>query len=548
LIRAVTRLFTARIKLGMFDPFGSGPYDRIPFSVNDGPAHRRLALRAARESIVLLKNAGGLLPLSPRVHSIALIGPNAADPEVLLGNYHGSPSHAVTVLEGLRRRAGSHIRIESVKGCDLTSAAGLEPIPSASLRSDGRPGLHGEYFSNQELQGTPLVSRQDPMVDFRWDATSPVPGWPAQNVSARWTGELIPPRTGNYTLAVRGDDGFRLWVNGQKVIDDWSVHPPATRSATLPLEAGRPVALRLEFFQAAGGAEVALLWQPPNANPFGEAIAAARRADDVVFVGGISAALEGEEGTNGTGDRADLDLPAVQQALLQALVATGKPVVAVLMSGSALSVNWASAHVPAILQAWYPGEEGGDAVADVLLGTYNPAGRLPVTFYRSAAQLPPFTDYAMQRRTYRYFTGQPLYPFGFGLSYTRFAYGQLHLARTPEGSLKVTAQVTNVGPRAGEEVAELYLRPAPGQTQRRIAPDQPMPRLELAGFRRVPLLSHQRSTVTFTVAPEDLRLFNARGERTLQPGRWQVFVSGRQPDLRHASRAPDMLTGMAAMD
>jgi beta-glucosidase len=253
-----------------------------------------------------------------------------------------------------------------------------------------------------------------------------------------------------------------------------------------------------------------------------------------VFVGGISAQLEGEEGTNGNGDRTNLDIPQVQQDLLQAVAGVGKPVVLVLMSGSALSVNWAQAHIPAIVEAWYPGEAGGTAVAEALFGDYNPAGRLPVTFYKSTDQLPPFRDYAMKGRTYRYFAGEPLYPFGCGLSYTQFRYSGLTLPKrvAPDASVTVTVQVQNTGARAGDEVAELYLRPMPTAGAAEIAPGQPMPRLILAGFVRGRFAPHQTRTVSLTLMPEQLRLVNAQGKRDLQPGRWQVFVGGAQPNLK----------------
>ena len=533
--RSVKRLFTARMKLGMFDPPSQVPYSRIPDSVIDGPEHRRLALRAARESIVLLKNQRNFLPLRRSIKSLAVIGPNADDMGVLRGNYSGSSHHEVTVLEGLQKKLGGQTRIEYVQGSGLTAATDLAPVPASALRNGGKPGLRGEYFQGEDLAGTPVAVRRDTQVRFNWSGRGPVNGLSQYHYSVRWTGELLAPRDGEYTLGVRGDDGFRLYVNNKRVIDDWGVHPAQDRSATLTLKAGQAVPIRLEYFQAEGEAEVTLLWKEPGQAAFSDAVAAARRADAVIFVGGISSQLEGEEGTNGNGDRTDLNLPAIQQRLLQALYATKKPIVLVLMNGSALSVNWANAHLPAIMEAWYPGEEGGDAVADVLFGDYNPAGRLPVTFYKGVDQLPPFRDYAMKGRTYRYFTGTPLYPFGYGLSYTRFAYSHLNIPpkMDQDRSVTITAQVENVGARSGDEVAQLYLRAdaARPDSARMIAPGQPMPRLQLAGFQRVHLAPHQRKTVSFTLTPEQRRLVNAQGERTLEPGRWQVYVGGSQPNL-----------------
>jgi beta-glucosidase len=291
--------------------------------------------------------------------------------------------------------------------------------------------------------------------------------------------------------------------------------------------------VRLEYYQVRKETSIALQWKPLEAGPFAHAVAAAERADVVIFAGGLSSQIEGEEGTPYGGDRQTLDLPPVQQLLLQALVAAGKPVVFVLMNGSAMSINWAQEHVPAILEAWYPGEEGGNAITDILFGDYNPAGRLPVTFYKGVEQLPDFRDYAMKNRTYRYFSGEPLYAFGHGLSYTKFAYANLQAPTAVEAGkpVTVTVDVKNVGDRAGDEVVQLYLRPAPDAKVREIEPGQPMPRLILAGFTRLTLAPGASQTVSLTVKPEQLLLVNAQGERTLQPGDWQLYVGGNQPAL-----------------
>ena len=547
---SVKRLFTARMQLGMFDPPAQVVYSRITDSVIDSPDHRQLALKAAQESIVLLQNKNAQLPLSPNIKSLAVIGPNANDVGVLLGNYNGTPSHAVTALDGIRLRAGVGVRVEYVKGSTLTGASDMITIPASALSSGGKPGLSAEYFSNQELTGDPFAARRDAQVDFNWEKGSPVAGLPIVHISARWTGTLTAPIDGEYALGVRGDDGFRLFVGDQKVVDDWTIHAPEARSYMVTLKAGQAVPIRLEYFQAEGGAEVSLQWKQPGQNHFDEALSAARRADAVIFVGGISSQIEGEEGTNGGGDRTDLDLPVVQDQLLKALYATGKPIILVLMNGSALSVNWAQAHLPAIVEAWYPGEEGGTALASVLFGDVNPSGRLPVTFYTGVSQLPPFRDYAMKSRTYRYFDGKPLWSFGYGLSYTRFSYGNLQMPKSvrPGQPITVTAQVENVGTRAGAEVAQLYLRPDPQGAARQIAPGQPMPRLILAGFQRLTLAPHARGVARFTLTPDQLLLINAKGARTLQPHSWQVYVGGAQPDpAQNVGETEASVSGMLAV-
>jgi len=389
--QAVQRLFMARFRLGLFDPPEMVPYTQIPFAVNDSPEHRALALQAARESIVLLKNQDRCLPLRQDLQSIAVIGPNADEATVLLGNYHGTPSRSVTPLQGLQARVSPATEVLYAPGCDL--------------------------------------------------------------------------------------------------LDE-------------------------------------------SAADFAEALALARRADVVIFVGGISQLVEGEEGQRegvaggrrSRGDRDDLNLPSVQEKLLQALHATGKPVVLVLLNGSALAVNWASEHLPAIVEAWYPGEEGGTALAEVLFGDYNPAGRLPVTFYKSLSDLPPFEDYRMGGRTYRYFDGEPLFPFGYGLSYTTFAYSRLRLSAatiTPTETLTVSLDVQNVGQRAGDEVVQLYVSD--------VVASVPVPIRQLAGFSRLHLKPGEKQTVAFTLTPRQLSLIDDAGRRVVEPGEFQLAIGGRQP-------------------
>jgi beta-glucosidase len=382
---SLRRLLTARFKLGMFDPPEMVAYAKIPISENDSPAHRALALEAARESVVLLKNDGGLLPLKRGLKQIAVIGPTAADPLVLLGNYNGTPSRSVTLLDGIRNKVAPQTRVVYEQGCNL-------------------------------------------------------------------------------------------------------------------VEAG----------------------------PGDKAVALAAESDAVIFVGGITPRLEGEEMNVGLegfrgGDRTDIRLPKVQEELLKALAATGKPVVLVLTSGSALAVNWADEHLPAILQAWYPGEEGGTALADVLFGDANPAGRLPVTFYKSVEQLPPFEDYRMAGRTYRYFTGEPLYPFGYGLSYTRFAYSHLTVPRRARAgaNLTVKVRVTNAGKVAGDEVVQLYVKD--------VRATVPVPLRALQGFKRVRLRPGESQVVSFTLTPRQLSLIDKQFKRVVEPGEFEITVGGAQP-------------------
>ena len=555
---AVRRLMLARMRLGMFDPPARVKYAQIPYSVNQSDQNDRLSRRMAQESIVLLKN-DGVLPLSRDLGTIAVVGPNADDLQTLLGNYYGTPTRPVTVLAGIRAGVGPHTKVIYAQGADLVEGRqdprALAVIESAYLRSgpgDGTPGLKGEYFRGRELQGEPAMTRTDLTVGFRWDrGISPTADMVARgelsadralgedDFSVRWTGRLVPPVTGTYEISVTGDDGFRLFLDGRRVIDDWAIAPRAhARSVSVPLEAGKPVDVRLEYFEGIRDAEVRLAWRLPGAKePFEEALDAARASDAVVFVGGLTADVEGEEmkvsfpGFAG-GDRTDIALPEPQEKLLRALQATGKPVVFVLMSGSAVSVEWAQKNVPAILLAWYPGQRGGNAVADVLFGDVSPSGRLPVTFYRSVAQLPPFADYDMKGRTYRYFDGDPLYPFGHGLSYTRFEYSDLRVDQASVGSrqpFEVSVAVKNAGSMTGAEVVQLYTRA--------LASDVPMPIKSLRGFERVSLAPGETRRVRFTLTPlADFGHYDERAKSFIAPaGEYEVQAGASSRDIRLAA-------------
>ncbi|MEP6908329.1 MAG: glycoside hydrolase family 3 C-terminal domain-containing protein, partial [Pseudoxanthomonas sp.] len=448
---SLVRLMTARFRLGMFDPPERVRWARIPYSVNQSPQHDALARRAAQQSIVLLKN-DGVLPLSRSVRRIAVVGPTADDTMALLGNYYGTPESPVTILQGIRDAAPG-VEVLYARGADLVEGRDdpnamplIDPQYLRPSADSKERGLRGEYFSNRELSGAPRLVRVDPRIVFNWDRGSPTDNLmargeagpdeavPNDNFSIRWSGQLLPPVSGEYQIQVAANDGVRLYLDGKVVLDSWqNADRLSAHSARLELLAGKAYDLKLEYFDAERDAGVRLAWVRPGAvAPREEALAIARQSDVVVFVGGLTGDVEGEEmkvdypGFAG-GDRTDIRLPASQQGLLEALQSTGKPVVMVLTTGSALAVDWAQAHLPAIVLAWYPGQRGGSAVADVLFGDSNPAGRLPVTFYKASEKLPAFDDYAMQGRTYRYFDGVPLYPFGYGLSYTNFSYSDLAL-------------------------------------------------------------------------------------------------------------------------
>ncbi len=531
---ALKRLFTARFMLGMFDPLEQVPFSRIPYSVNNSADHRALALQAARESIVLLKNENGLLPLSKGIKSIAVIGPNADSRQPLLGNYNGTPSYAVTPLEGIRQKLGSSATVHWARGSALAEGVpALEPVPAACLRpaggSAGQTGLSAEYYRGTEFAGAPVRTQVDQMVDFQWQGVSPLSGEPYDPFCVRWSGFLIPPKSGTYHLAATGYSGYRLWLGGELVVESGGVHHNQLKSKTVDLEAGRLCTLQLDYINHGPAPEIQLLWQGPGTDLLGPALEAARQADVVVVVLGMNQDIEGEEmpvhvlGFDG-GDRTDLAVPGPQQELLQRLHALGKPVILLLLNGSAMAVNWANEHVPAIVESWYPGEEGGTAIADVLFGDYNPGGRLPVTFYKSVDDLPPFTDYNMEGHTYRFFRGEPLYAFGYGLSFTTFAYSNVRLSPGsvgPRQDVTVSVDVTNTGEAAGDEVVQLYITDGSASV--------PVPIRQLQGFRRVHLAAGETQSVTFTVTPRQLSLIDDAGKRVVEPGEFLISLGGRQP-------------------
>ncbi len=549
---ALERLFTARFRLGMFDPPGRVKFAQTPITVVDGPAHQALALEAARESIVLLKNEGRILPLGKDTKTIAVVGPNADDAEVLLGNYNGTPGRSVTPLEGIRRKVGAASRVLYAQGADWAEGLpAFEVVPASALRTikDRRvvAGLTGEYFNLgpvaqtqagpswdsatltfPDLSGAPAFSKVDSRLDLKWFDAAPDPRLRGSEFAVRWTGLLLPPVSGSYQVGGYGCTGFRLYLDDALLVEYKSNHEPSKKAKAVTLEAGRGYKLRIEYFNRGSDARFQLLWTRPNRQLEANALSVARQADVIVAMMGLSPRLEGEEmevpvaGFKG-GDRLTLDLPAAQQQLLEQLVALGKPVVLVLLNGSALAVNWAADHVPAIVEAWYPGQAAGTAIADVLFGDYSPAGRLPVTFYQSIDQLPAFSDYRMAGRTYRYFTGVPLYPFGFGLSYAQFAYRKLMVSShvLSGQDLAVSVEVENTGKVAGDEVVQLYVTDEEASV--------PVPVRALQGFERIRLAPGERRTVRFVLTPHQLAVVDNAGRRVLQPGGFEIAVGGKQP-------------------
>jgi beta-glucosidase len=528
--RAVSRVMTARFRLGMFDPDTIVEYARIPYTVNCSDYNRSLARQAARESIVLLKNDDSFLPLKENIRTIAVIGPNADNWEALVGNYNGIPKDPVTVFEGIRAKAGSCINVLYAEGSDLAPGVhNLTPVPSCYLVTpDGRQGAMGEYFNNREMRGEPLFTRVDDNIDFYWDNDSPHYLMPANDFGIRWITDLVVPVSGTYYLGAWASSSYELTVNGEMLLSFRGEHHGFHREVPIEMKAGEKYRIELSYRNFSGDADIKLLWAMPREKILEDAVRTASQADAVVLVLGLSQRLEGEEmgikieGFEG-GDRTSLSLPAIQEDLMSAMIQTGKPVIVVLMNGGPIASIQAEEKAAAVLLAGYAGVEGGSAVADVIFGDFNPAGRLPVTYYRSVDQLPPFAEYDMKNRTYRYFTGIPLYPFGYGLSYTTFSYSDLKLPENlaAGSNVNVSVMVTNTGSISGDEVVQLYITDEKASS--------PRPLRQLTGFKRVHLDPGQSTEVQFVIKAEQLSMINDKNVRVIEPGWFSVTVGGKQP-------------------
>ena len=569
---AVERLFVARFRLGLFDPPASNAYLRIPFSEDRSPAHLTLSLKASRESMVLLKN-DGLLPLKPGAYrTIAVVGPNAASLSALEGNYNAVPRDPQMPVDALQS-AFRGSKVIYAEGAPYADGVPL-PVPRTMLHpaaDDAREGLTAEYFAagtgsvSAAFTGKPVTTRIDHAIDFDWNSAAPVQGLDQSAFAVRWTGVIVPPQPGALEFNMRlahcypcnDHEHFTVKVDG-KDVSTYATSGGEARESTTPRftvnfadTAPHPIEITYTHDAPLFGGGLTLEWVPPPGLLQKQAMAAVAKADLVVAMIGLSPELEGEEmkidvpGFDG-GDRTDVALPASQATLLRQIAAAGKKTVVVLLNGSALAAPDAEKGADAILEAWYPGEFGGRAIADTLLGDNNPAGRLPVTFYHSVTDLPPFTDYSMRNRTYRYYTGKPMYGFGYGLSYTTFAYSDVKLsASTLRAGDLLTADVdvSNTGERAGDEVAQLYLVP-PASGNGGLSP-----KLQLVSFQRVSLRPGERRTLHFTLTPRQLSEVDGEGGRSVQAGTYKLSVGGSQPADPRAATQPKLasftITGSA---
>ncbi|MGA8088800.1 MAG: glycoside hydrolase family 3 C-terminal domain-containing protein [Terracidiphilus sp.] len=576
--QAAERLYTARFQLGMFDPQGSS-LDRIPFSAVASESNRQTSLKAAEESIVLLKN-NGILPLKVP-ERIAVIGPAADLLPSILGNYVGTPLHPVTPLDGMMNRFKS-TPILYAQGSTLAEGFAV-PVPRTAFGLN--KGLKTEFFATPDWTGRPVATETEHLIQADWENAKPNPEVDTHNYSVRWSGSIAAPASGHYVFSIEPGDAFpytpdetyRFILDG-KILGEGKLRqgrdlsqmghfksapgasptaPPEQLNVKVPqipvdFTDTKEHEFKLEYSHSAdrSGGGITLKWQAPAHAQLDEAVARAKEASVVVAFVGLSPQLEGEEmpikipGFSG-GDRTSLDLPEPQEKLLQALAATGKPLVVVLQSGSAVALNWANEHAAAVLEAWYPGVEGGDAIARTLAGLNNPAGRLPVTFYKSLDGLPAFTDYSLKRRTYRYFTGKPLWGFGYGLSYSKFTYGPIKLSastlKAPEAlnaPITATVTVTNSGTMTGDEVVEAYLK----------TPQEGGPIHSLVGFARVTIGPGASKEVTLKIDPRSLSSVDDQGNRSILAGRYILTLGGAQPEEAEAkSEAAFTVAGTAPL-
>lgn len=523
--QAVRRVLRAKFKLGLFE----NPYVDIEEASkwNGNKQHRAIAKKAAQQSIVLMKNTNNTLPLEKTLKSIAVIGVDAK--EARLGGYSGPGIQPVSILQGIENKAGASCEINYAPGCGRESRE-FVVIPSRNLfhMEDGkkRSGLKGEYFNNTSLTGEPALTRVDPQIKFRWTLFSPDQetinyDW----YSARWTGTLRADETGTFEIGLKGDDGYRLYINGELIIDNWRKQTFRQITSEYYFERNREYDIKIEFYETVGNVWLNLVWnmgvEETWKHEIDEAVAIARESDVAVVAVGIE---EGE-----FRDRAYLGLPGHQEELIKAVSETGKPVVVILVGGSAVTMtNWMD-DVPAILDVWYPGDEGGNAIADVLFGDYNPAGRLPITFPVHESQLPLYYNHKPTGRgdDYLNLTGKPLFPFGYGLSYSSFAYSDLHFDKpviSKNESTIVRFKVTNTGTYDGDEVVQLYIKDLFASVAR--------PVMQLKGFKRIHLKKGQTRNVSFELTPDLLTMLDIDLNEVVEPGEFRIMIGASSNDIR----------------
>ncbi len=529
---SLKRIFLARFKLGMFDSPDNVPYAQISMDVVSSPKHRALSLETAQKSMVLLKNENNTLPLKKDIQSIAVVGPNANHLEVLLGNYNGFPANYITPLEGIKNKVSENTKVYFETGCNLIDTEGAYSlIPSQYLSFNGEEGLQVSYYDSADLSGKPLEIRNEKEINSNWNS-NPVKGLNDAEFSVRVEGTIKVDVSGEYDLSLTANHKYKLSVNDEVLIDNWNEPTRKRKSVKVFFKKGKKYDINIIYAHEGCPAKLNLVWKTPEKSSYEKAIEIAKKSEVVIFVGGISAAVEGEQmrvpydGFDG-GDKTNLQLPAIQKQLIKELHATGKPVIFVMLNGSALAINWENDNLPAILEGWYSGELGGAAIADVLFGDYNPSGRLPVTFYKSVKDLPQFVSYHMRGRTYRYFEGEALYPFGYGLSYTTFDYSDIKVSKSSiqsGDSVEISVTVSNSGNLTGDEVVQLYITDKESKEVR--------PLKSLRGIKRISLEPGKSTQVVFTVKPEDLSFFDIQEQKqVVEPGEFEIGIGSSSTEM-----------------
>ena len=537
---SVKRLMKARFALGEMDEPEKVSWTKIPFSVVASAAHDSLALNMARESMTLLMNKDNFLPLKRGGLTVAVMGPNANDSVMQWGNYNGMPPHTVTILDGVRNMLGADDKLIYEQGCPWVERTLIQSAFS-QCKSDKGPGFTARYWNNLEREGEPVTTAQV-TTPFRFctsGATVFAPGVNLTDFSATYNSVFTPKESGEIVLEVYCYGSGRLRVNGEEVKGFSNKHGARKSTHAMKVQAGKSYDLELDFEYLRSDAQLNFDLGFKKEVDIRKSVERVKDADIVVFASGISPSLEGEEmGVNlpgfKKGDRTDIELPAVQRELIEALYRAGKKIILVNCSGSPIGLEPETQKCEAILQAWYPGQQGGTAVAEVLFGDYNPAGKLPVTFYRNVSQLPDFEDYNMTGRTYRYMQDAPLFPFGYGLSYTTFGYGKTVLDKselTAGQPLKLTVPVTNTGKRDGEEVVQVYLRKQG---------DAEGPVKTLRAFKRVRIPAGKTVNVEFDLKDKELEWWDDQSNTVrVCPGNYDIMVGGssKEEDLQRTTIA-----------
>jgi beta-glucosidase len=529
---SLKRLFTIRFRLGMFDPPSMVKYAQTPVSALEAPAHKAHALKMAQQSIVLLRNENNTLPLSKKLKKIVVLGPNADNAIAVLGNYNGTPSQVITALQGIKDKVAGGTEVVYEKAINFTNDTLLAYADVKSqFQWEGKQGFNAEYFTNKEMTGEPAVVQIEKEINNFWQEGEAMPGgMTAANFSAKYSSNFTATQNGDITFEVEADDGYRFLINDKEILNAWQRNRWGARTYKLETKKDSVYKIVLEYWQGDGKANVKIKTGNFEKTNFTALSNRMKDADAIVFVGGISPQLEGEEmkvnypGFNG-GDRTSIMLPAVQTELLKVLHATGKPVVFVMLTGSAIATPWESEHIPAVVNAWYGGQSAGTAIADVLFGDYNPAGRLPITFYKNDSELPSFMSYDMSERTYRYFKGEALYPFGYGLSYTNFTYSNLKAPSviSKGENITVTVVVKNTGKRTGDEVVQLYTA---YNNLKELNPVR-----ALKGFQRITLKAGETKIITFKLTPAQLSLIDESGTAYQPKEKLTISIGGGQPGV-----------------